>query len=44
MRWTNDRFISTMHRVINPPPALASRAARISYAVFCLKKKKKENT
>ncbi|VTU14601.1 2OG-Fe(II) oxygenase superfamily protein [Variovorax sp. SRS16] len=36
MRWTNDRFISTMHRVINPPPALASRAARISIPYFCI--------
>jgi isopenicillin N synthase-like dioxygenase len=36
MRWTNDRFISTMHRVINPPPELASRAARISIPYFCI--------
>jgi isopenicillin N synthase-like dioxygenase len=36
MRWTNDRFISTMHRVINPPPELAAKAARISIPYFCI--------
>ena len=24
-RWTNDRWVSTMHRVVNPPPGIDSR-------------------
>lgn len=30
MRWTNDRFVSTMHRVVNPPLAAGKFARRIS--------------
>jgi isopenicillin N synthase-like dioxygenase len=33
MRWTNDRWISTLHRVVNPPSADASRP-RLSIAFF----------
>jgi isopenicillin N synthase-like dioxygenase len=33
MRWTNDRWLSNMHRVVNPP-AEAPRAARLSIAFF----------
>lgn len=33
MRWTNDRWVSTLHRVLNPPPAHASDS-RISLAFF----------
>ncbi|MBL0421951.1 isopenicillin N synthase family oxygenase [Ramlibacter sp. AW1] len=36
MRWTNDRFVSTMHRVANPPPEVAARAARMSIPYFCM--------
>jgi isopenicillin N synthase-like dioxygenase len=34
MRWTNDRWISNTHRVVNPPAAVASRAKRLSIAFF----------
>ena len=34
MRWTNDRWISTLHRVVNPPAALASRSRRQSLVFF----------
>ncbi len=34
MRWTNDRWISTLHRVVNPPAARASSDARLSIAFF----------
>ncbi len=34
MRWTNDRWLSNMHRVVNPPPEAASTAGRISIAFF----------
>lgn len=32
--WTNDRWISTLHRVVNPPAHLASTARRISMPFF----------
>lgn len=32
--WTNDRWISTMHRVVNPPAELAGRARRHAMAFF----------
>ena len=31
MRWTNDRWLSNLHRVVNPPPA---SGARLSIAFF----------
>jgi isopenicillin N synthase-like dioxygenase len=34
MRWTNDRWVSNSHRVVNPPPSIASRARRLSIAFF----------
>jgi isopenicillin N synthase-like dioxygenase len=34
MRWTNDRWVSNMHRVVNPPPSIAARAKRLSIAFF----------
>jgi isopenicillin N synthase-like dioxygenase len=33
MRWTNDRWLSNMHRVVNPP-AEGARGARLSVAFF----------
>jgi isopenicillin N synthase-like dioxygenase len=36
MRWTNDRFLSTMHRVVNPPPSVAATAQRISVPYFLM--------
>jgi isopenicillin N synthase-like dioxygenase len=33
MRWTNDRWLSNLHRVVNPP-ATASGRARLSIAFF----------
>jgi len=33
MRWTNDRWLSNLHRVVNPPPQ-AARTARLSIAFF----------
>lgn len=37
MRWTNDRFVSTMHRVTNPPVVANGRQTRrISIPYFCL--------
>jgi isopenicillin N synthase-like dioxygenase len=35
MRWTNDRFISTMHRVVNPP-SFGGGVGRISIPFFCM--------
>ncbi|MFI1962672.1 isopenicillin N synthase family dioxygenase [Streptomyces pathocidini] len=32
-RWTNDRWVSTVHRVVNPPAGLA-HSARYSFAYF----------
>jgi len=34
MRWTNDRWLSNMHRVVNPPASVAARAKRLSIAFF----------
>jgi isopenicillin N synthase-like dioxygenase len=34
MRWTNDRWVSNTHRVVNPPPSIASKAKRLSIAFF----------
>jgi len=34
MRWTNDRWVSNTHRVVNPPDSLAARAQRLSIAFF----------
>jgi isopenicillin N synthase-like dioxygenase len=33
-RWTNDRWRSTFHRVINPPPELAASSRRLSLVYF----------
>jgi isopenicillin N synthase-like dioxygenase len=32
MRWTNDRWLSNLHRVVNPPPSVGG--ARLSIAFF----------
>jgi isopenicillin N synthase-like dioxygenase len=34
MRWTNDRWVSTLHRVVNPPEPVAARARRLSLVFF----------
>jgi isopenicillin N synthase-like dioxygenase len=34
MRWTNDRWVSNVHRVINPPDSVAARSKRLSIAFF----------
>jgi isopenicillin N synthase-like dioxygenase len=34
MRWTNDRWLSTLHRVVNPPSPGESPPARLSIAFF----------
>jgi isopenicillin N synthase-like dioxygenase len=34
MRWTNDRWLSNLHRVINPPPGRGAPVARLSIAFF----------
>ena len=34
MRWTNDRWVSNAHRVVNPPAPAAARAQRLSIAFF----------
>jgi isopenicillin N synthase-like dioxygenase len=34
MVWTNDRWLSNLHRVVNPPTAIRGRAARLSIAFF----------
>ena len=34
MRWTNDRWVSNVHRVVNPPDGVAARAKRLSIAFF----------
>ncbi len=34
MRWTNDRWVSNTHRVINPPREVAGAARRLSIAFF----------
>jgi isopenicillin N synthase-like dioxygenase len=33
-RWTNDRWVSTLHRVVNPPPDQAGSTRRQSIAFF----------
>lgn len=33
-RWTNDRWLSNMHRVVNPPSTVASTSPRQSVAFF----------
>jgi isopenicillin N synthase-like dioxygenase len=32
--WTNDRWVSTLHRVINPPRDIANDSRRISLVFF----------
>ncbi|HEV3177357.1 MAG TPA: 2-oxoglutarate and iron-dependent oxygenase domain-containing protein [Stellaceae bacterium] len=34
MRWTNDRWVSNAHRVVNPPPSAAADTQRLSIAFF----------
>jgi isopenicillin N synthase-like dioxygenase len=34
MRWTNDKWVSTVHRVINPPEEVRRAADRMSIAFF----------
>ena len=34
MRWTNDRWRSTVHRVVNPPQATNERSRRLSTGMF----------
>ena len=34
MRWTNDRWLSNLHRVVNPPLADGRNQARLSIAFF----------
>ncbi len=34
MRWTNDRWVSTLHRVVNPPDEVRANATRLSVAYF----------
>ncbi len=34
MMWTNDRWLSNLHRVVNPPAALRGHAGRLSIAFF----------
>jgi isopenicillin N synthase-like dioxygenase len=36
MRWCNDRWVSTPHRVANPPPEAGARSDRLSLAYFHL--------
>jgi len=33
-RWTNDRWVSTLHRVVNPPPDRAAESRRQSVVFF----------
>ena len=33
-RWTNDRWRSTLHRVVTPPPSVAATSRRQSIAFF----------
>lgn len=33
-RWTNDRWVATLHRVANPPPEAGGRARRLSLVFF----------
>jgi isopenicillin N synthase-like dioxygenase len=34
MRWTNDRWVSTIHRVVNPPEEIRRNVDRMSVAFF----------
>jgi isopenicillin N synthase-like dioxygenase len=34
MRWTNDRWVSTLHRVVNPPEEVRANSTRMSIAFF----------
>jgi isopenicillin N synthase-like dioxygenase len=34
MRWTNDKWVSTVHRVVNPPEAVRRKVDRMSIAFF----------
>jgi isopenicillin N synthase-like dioxygenase len=34
-QWTNDRWRSTLHRVVNPPGEIISKQSRISVGFFC---------
>jgi isopenicillin N synthase-like dioxygenase len=34
MRWTNDRWLSNLHRVVNPPAGAGPTSARLSIAFF----------
>ena len=34
MMWTNDRWLSNLHRVVNPPASAGQAAARLSVAYF----------
>ena len=34
MRWTNDKWVSTIHRVVNPPEAVRRQVDRMSIAYF----------
>jgi isopenicillin N synthase-like dioxygenase len=35
MRWTNDKWVSNMHRVVNPPFVNGRSARRLSIVCFC---------
>ena len=35
MTWSNDTWLSNMHRVANPPPGTGDSARRLSFAYFC---------
>lgn len=35
MTWSNDRWLSNMHRVANPPPEAREASRRLSIAYFC---------
>ncbi len=34
-QWTNDRWCSTLHRVVNPPGEIVTKQSRISVGFFC---------
>ena len=35
MAWSNDTWLSNMHRVANPAPGAGAAARRLSFAYFC---------